>query len=290
MKTTTKVMIALGVAMVATTVGVLFYLSSKSDREMEAYRSAIESEEPAVMNSYLELFPDAPVAHRDSVMLLLSRFERTEKEWRDAVASGTRRAIEEFLRLYPKTIHLIEAKVKLDSIDWQRVMTERTAEAVQAYLRNHPDGEHSYEAKDLAEQLENKAVSSEEQLTVESIVMHFFYAIAEQNELMLTDVVDNVMKNFLHKNNATKNDVIAYMNKQYAPEDIVSMSFRSNNDWEVEKVMTDDGSYYFDVKGSVDQRINRTDNSREGFVTLKVHAVLTANQKITELNLQKLHP
>ena len=132
MKTTTKVMIALGVAMVATTVGVLFYLSSKSDREMEAYRSAIESEEPAVMNSYLELFPDAPVAHRDSVMLLLSRFERTEKEWRDAVASGTRRAIEEFLRLYPKTIHLIEAKVKLDSIDWQRVMTERTAEAVQA--------------------------------------------------------------------------------------------------------------------------------------------------------------
>ena len=54
--------------------------------------------------------------------------------------------------------------------------------------------------------------------------------------------------------------------------------------------MTDDGSYHFDVKGSVDQRINRTDNSREGFVTLKVHAVLTANQKITELNLQKLNP
>ena len=35
MKTTTKVMIALGVAMVATTVGVLFYLSSKSDRKKE---------------------------------------------------------------------------------------------------------------------------------------------------------------------------------------------------------------------------------------------------------------
>ena len=157
-------------------------------------------------------------------------------------------------------------------------------------MKHHPDGEHIYEAKDLAEQLENKAVSSEEQLTVESIVMHFFYAIAEQNELMLTDVVDNVMTNFLHKNNATKTDVIAYMNKLYAPEDIVSMSFRSNNDWEVEKVMTDDGSYNFDVKGSVDQRINRTDNSLEGFVTLKVHAVLTANQKITELNLQKLNP
>ena len=276
--------------MVATAVGVLFYLSSKSDREMEAYRSAIESEEPAVMNSYLELFPDDPVAHRDSVMLLLSRFERAEKEWRDAVASGTRRAIEEFLRLYPKTIHMIEAKVKLDSIDWQRVKTEGTAEAVQAYMKHHPDGEHIYEAKDLAEQLENKAVSSEEQLTVESIVMHFFYAIAEQNELMLTDVVDNVMTNFLHKNNATKTDVIAYMNKLYAPEDIVSMSFRSNNDWEVEKVMTDDGSYNFDVKGSVDQRINRTDNSLEGFVTIKVHAVLTANKKITELNLQKINP
>ena len=59
--------------------------------EMQAYQNARNSTEPAVWESYLAQYAEAPAHHRDSIELLLDQYKKTDVEWLDAVANGSTR-------------------------------------------------------------------------------------------------------------------------------------------------------------------------------------------------------
>ena len=279
--------VAAVIALAIVAVGFYYYNNVESDNEMEAYENAMACNEPAIMENYLDMYADAPQAHRDSVMAHLAILRKGETDWSDALVNNSRMAFENYLRTYPTSIHKTEALLKIDSIDWTVAVKADNADAYQKYALAHPDGEHIDEARLKMEQMEKTQLTDEEKQKVTGVLTSFFMALASQDEDELTMAVDVALNSFLHRVGATKMDVISYMHRIHKPEDISSITFRMNNDWKIEKIDlgTDDCSYAVDF--SVDEKIDRTDTSKETFCSYKVSAKVSSAGKITELNMKK---
>lgn len=279
--------VAAVIALAIVAVGFYYYNNVESDNEMEAYENAMACNEPAIMENYLDMYADAPQAHRDSVMAHLAILRKGETDWSDALVNNSRMAFENYLRTYPTSIHKTEALLKIDSIDWTVAVKADNADAYQKYALAHPDGEHIDEANAKIEQKAKTALNDEEKLKVTNVLTAFFMALGANDEDDLTMTIDVVLNSFLHKAGATKMDVISYMHRIHNPEDISSITFRMNNDWKIEKIDlgTDDCSYAVDF--SVDEKIERTDTSKETFCSYKVSAKVSAAGKITDLNMKK---
>ena len=151
----------------------------------------------------------------------------------------------------------------------------------------HPDGEHIDEANAKIEQKAKTALNDEEKLKVTNVLTAFFMALGANDEDDLTMTIDVVLNSFLHKAGATKMDVISYMHRIHKPEDISSITFRMNNDWKIEKIDLGTAECSYAVDFSVDEKIERTDKSKETFCSYKVSAKVWAAGKITDLNMKK---
>jgi hypothetical protein len=77
------------------------------------------------------------------------------------------------------------------------------------------------------------------------------------------------------------------MHKLYE-EDVAKINYTLNNDWKINKKAEEDGQYSYNVDFSVDQKIDRSDASKERFCTFKVQAKISPEGKISELNMKKI--
>ena len=286
-KNNSILVVAAVIAVMIVGVGFYFYNNVNNDNEQEAYENAMACNEAAIMQNYLDMYADAPQAHRDSVMAHLAILEKGESDWNNALVNNSRSAFENYLRLYPESMHKTEAMLKIHSIDWSIATKADNVEAYEKYATAHPDGEYIDEANMRLEKMAKTVVSDEEKQKVTQTLTSFFMALASQDEEELTMAVDVVLNSFLHKAGATKNDVITYMHRIHAPEDITSITFRMNNDWKIEKIDLGMGDCSYTVDFSVDEKIDRTDDSKETFCSYKVSAKLSAAGKITDLNMKK---
>lgn len=284
----TVIAVSFVLVLIAVFVGLYFYMNVQQRNEQDAYDNAILSEEPAVLQNYLDMYTDAPAEHRDSVAAHLERLKQTDLEWNDAVISGSKVALERYIRLHPGSMHIPEAKIKIDSLDWLAASSEDTPEAYQAYVDSHADGMYVDEARSKSDKLAALQVGESDKQRISTLFTSYFNALAESDENGITADLDVVLTSFLHRANATKNDVIAYMHKLHADEDITSMNFRVNNDWKIVKNKTESGDYDYTVSFSVDNRIERTDDSKDKFLTYKVEATVSPAGKITSLNMKKV--
>ena len=283
--------IAFVVALVAVFVCLYFYKTTQDRNELDAYENAMASGEPAVLQNFLDLYTDAPQEHRDSVMAHLEQFKQVDIEWQNAVASASKSALERYIQLHPGSIHITEARIKIDSLDWLSATEKDTPEAYQAYIDSHFDnGLHLDEARIMFEKSGARQVSDDDKQLISHLFSTYFTALANSDERSLTETLSGVMNSFLHKENATKVDVINYMKKLHAPDDITGMSFRLNDDWKIDKTDAGDGRYAFSVAFSVDNTIDRNDSGKETFCTYNVEAKVSPDGKITDLNMKKIVP
>lgn len=280
--------IAFLIALAAVIAGVYVYKSAESENEMDAYENAMSSTEAAVLQNFLDVYKDAPAEHKDSIAAHLERLKRVDLEWTNAVVSNSRIALERFAKMYPNSVHVVEAELKIDSLDWAAARRDSTAESFQKYISMHPDGHHIDEAHEAFEKIDRQTLSDSETTMISQMFSSFFHALSMKDEGELTLHLDNIMTSFLHRSNATKADVIQYMNRLYEPADINMMSFRVNNDMKIEKKETAVGEFDYDVTFSVDQMIDRDDPQLESFVSYKVMAKVSMEGKITELNMKKV--
>lgn len=280
--------VAFVIALIAVFVVGYFHYTTQKQNEMEAYENAMGSSEPSVLQNYLDIYTDAPIEHRDSIEAHLEALKAVDTEWTNAVVSNSKSALERYIKLHPGSVHIPEAKIKIDSIDWVTATTADTPEAYQTYINAHSDGLHYDEARAAYDKADAAQVGEQDKQIVSEICSHFFRSLAQKDEDGLTSVIGNVMTDFLHKPNATKTDVISYMHKLHSPTDITSMTFRSNNDWKIDKKEAADGGYEYSVTFSVDQKIERTDETKETFCTYKVDAKISADNKIVSMNMKKI--
>lgn len=285
------VIVAFVIALLAVFICLYFYKATQRQNELDAYENAMASGEPAVLQNFLDLYVDAPVEHRDSVSSRLELLKKVDTEWTNAVVSGSKVALERYIQLHPESIHVIEARIKIDSLDWLSATKTDTPEAYQLYIDAHGnDGLHLDEARRKFEQLEAKKVTDGDSLMVNRLFTNYFNSLANSDEDGLAETLSGVLESFLHKDNATKVDVMNYMRKLHAPDDITGMSFRLNNDWNIEKVEATGGRYGYSVSFSVDHSIDRNDKTKETFCTYNVEARVSPEGKILALNMKKIVP
>ena len=133
-------------AVIIVVAGVYIYNRQEEQNELHAYERALQSDQPAVLQNYLDMFTQAPQAHRDSVAARIVLLRQVDVDWENALASGLKSELEKFMQRHPNSIHNVEARLQIDSIDWATACAANTSEAYQAYLTNHYEGAHYDEA------------------------------------------------------------------------------------------------------------------------------------------------
>ena len=263
-----------------------FYHSASQQQEEEAYEYAMKSNDPDVLQSYLETYKDADQAHIDSIMSHLNMLKTLDTEWTNAIVSGSKEAIEAYLQKYPNSPYRQEAWNKIDFIDWQIAKKADTAEAYQTYLDEHTDGSHIEEAENAMKKAKSRDLQPEESQMVSSLFRKFFQSINTRNEDGLTATCEDVLSSLLGKPAATKSDVLTFMNKLYK-EDITNMVWRINDDYQIKKREVGDEEYEYQVVFTARQEVSRNDGStQEG--NFKISATVSPDGKISAFNMARI--
>jgi hypothetical protein len=286
----TTLIVSIVIALIIVFVGFYFYKNnSQQQKEQDAYENAMDSSDPTVLQDYLDMYKNiAETAHLDSVGNHLDRLKKGDQDWMNACMSSSQSTLEDYIKNHPGSIHEIEAKQKIDSLDWIEVKAAGTPEAYQRYIDEHgTDGSHYDEAQQLVQKMDNMKVTGDDKQMISSLFNQYFSSLSEKDESGVCSTISSVLDNFLGKHNATKTDVMNFMNKIYKA-DITGMKFTINNDYKIEKVEVSDGEYSYNVSFSVDQNIDRTDASKEKFCTYKIKAKVSPEGKISEINMTKI--
>ena len=282
----TALIVAFVIALIVVFLGIYFMKNQERQNEQRAYENAMRSSEPLVLQNFLDMYADAPVEHRDSVMIHLQAFKKIDTDWQDALVNNTKFGYERFLKNHPQSIYTVEAGIKIDSLDWVSAVAANTPEALRTYLDEHPDGAYFDEARAGCEKLEAQRLTPEDRQLVTQLFTAYFDALAKMDEAALSATLSPVLTSFLHRPNATKEDVYQYMRKIHE-SDIVRMAFTLNNDWEIEKKDMGEGRFAFAVKFTVAQSIERTDTERETSAVYKISAQVSPEGSISELNMKR---
>jgi len=282
----TALIVAFVIALIVVFLGIYFMKNQEQQNEQRAYENAMRSSEPLVLQNFLDMYVDAPKEHRDSIMIHLQAYKKIDSDWTDALVNNTKYGYERFLKLHPQSVYSVEAGIKIDSLDWVAAVAANTTEAFQAYLNDHHDGAYYDEARAYYEQLEAQKLTTEERQMVAQLFTTYFNAIAQMDEAALSATVAPVMTSFLHRVNATREDVSQYMHKIHEA-DITKMAFTMNNDWDIEKKDAGEGRFAYAVKFTVAQSIERTDAGRETSAVYKISAQVSPDGRISELNMKR---
>lgn len=267
--------------------GIFVWYQSQSGKEEDAYAYALTSSDPAVLQSYLDTYGDAPEEHRDSIQTHLDRLRMADTEWVNAVVSGTKAALQAYIDSHPQSLHQQEALHKIDSIDWAMAQKANTQQAYQTYIDQHANGEHIDEANEAMADSQAKTVQPDEKDAIVTLFRHFFQSLSSKNEDGLKSTVGVFIDSFLGKSDATPGDVVTFMKKIYK-DDITNMNWHLNNDFKIDKKAVGDDEYEYNVQFSVSQDIDRTDASKEKHAKYLIKAKVGADQRISSFNMTKI--
>lgn len=86
------------------------------------------------------------------------------RRWHDALDADTVGAYRRFIKDYPQSVYVAQARVQLNILDdkaWQELQPEDTVPAYQDYLKSFPDGRHEAEAMERIDALKKAAAKKE---------------------------------------------------------------------------------------------------------------------------------
>ena len=271
------------------TCGVVFYFyhDAQTSKEQEAYEYAMNSTVPAVLQSYLDTYKDASEAHIDSIQAHLNSFQQVDKDWTNALVSNSKSALQDYLDKHPDSPYKAVAEHKIDSIDWVLVSTTNTSDVYNKYLEDHPNGEHVDEAKDGIKNLNAKTVQPEERVIINGLFRNFFQSINSRDEQSLMSTCEGLLTSFLGKTDATKSDVVTFLNKIWK-DDMTNMNWHINNDYKIDKKEVGDGEYEYTVTFSAIQSKEFNDASKNGKSKFRISAKVSPNDRISSFNMTKI--
>ncbi len=152
-------------------VGISFYLNYLKNEKVEIlYKEALESNDLAVMQEFLDLHPDISGNMRRRLEGKMRIAQRTTDEWESACNTSSIIALKAFIRNHPNDIHVPEAKVKIDSLDWQTALRLNTTQAYRTYMMQHREGEYYGEAQSRCDMLN---IEFEDKMTVKNAIEEY---------------------------------------------------------------------------------------------------------------------
>lgn len=284
-KNITALIISFILAVLACGVLIYTYGNAKERTENDEYAFAMKSTDPTVLQQYLDNFLDAPKAHRDSIMAHLNKFKKIDEAWAKIAKSTNKEEILKYLEENPNSPNKTELTHRIDSLDWDAASKENTQTAYQKYIDEHATGEHYDEAQLALNKQKAKELSPEDRQMVGNVFHRFFVSINSRNEGGLTSTVSEVMSNFLGRENASKGDVIDYMNRSYK-DGVSAIVWRLKNDYRITKREVGDGKYEYTVKFTADQDVIHSEAASEKN-SYNITAKVTPDGLISEMNMSK---
>ena len=275
------------VALLFIGLGAYFFFGSSGNKEQQAYEYALNSNDPAVLESYLNNYRDADPMHRDKISQQLAQLKQSELDWTNTMVSGSKTALADYLSKYPNSTHKAEAERKIDSLDWLVAKKTNTAEAYNLYVTEHPNGVYIDEANNSLNVAKTKNITPKEKEMLALVFRSVFRSINDRDDEGLTSNFSDFISSFLGKSNASKSDVIAFLNKIYK-DDITAMEWRANNDMKITKREIGIDEYEYSVDFSAKQKIEREDEDKETEANYRIKAKVNPDGKITELNMVKV--
>ena len=268
--------------------GILYYFYDNANRnkEEEAYEYAMQSSDPMVLQSYLDTYKDAEEAHRDSIMAHLEMLKSIDQDWTNALVSGSKQALEDYLQKYPNSPHKQEAWNKIDSIDWNVAKAADNVQAYQAYLDAHADGAHIEEAENAMKKAKSRDLQPEEKQMVSGLFRQFFQSINSHNADGLSATCEDILSSLLGKTSATKADVVTFMDKLYK-DNVANMNWHINNDYQIKKREVGEEDYEYQVQFSAVQNLVLTDGSKKQN-NFKINAVVSPAGKVSSFNMTQV--
>ena len=248
-----------------------------------------------VMQNYLSKYQDAPREHRDSVNAVIDRMKYEDLEWNNAVNSGSKNMLQQYIDENPTSPHLSEARNKIDSIDYSHAMREykvnKNMLALQKYLQEHPNGRYSSQVQDIMDELKSVEVTPEEMAMAKGVLRKFLQAINAKDEKKLLSTVTEILDSFLNRAGATNQDVVTFMNKLYK-DDITNLNWHMMDDMKAEKVDNINGnvneSKNVRVQFGAELHIDRTDPNKEKRAKYIITADVTPEGLISSFNMKKV--
>ena len=280
------ILICFVIALIAVGICYAFYSNARNDKEQDAYEYAMQSKDAMVLQSYLDTYKDAPEEHRDSIQNHLNLLQQLDKDWTDAVVSGSISALKEYIEKHPNSPYIAQANQKIDSIDWDNAQGENTTESYEQYLEGHPSGEHADEANEKLKDINSNTVQPEEKQIIAATFRNFFNGISNKDEDLLTSTVSPLMTSFLGKNDATRSDVVTFLHKIYKSE-IENMTWASAGDYNIKKKDTGDEQYEYTITFTAKQVIVNKDAS-ETRNTYHIKSKMNSDGQIFEFNMTRV--
>ena len=285
----TTLVVALVIALSVLFVGYYFYQHTQRQNELYAYENALQSNEPAVLQNFLDIYMEAPQEHRDTIEAHLEQLKLIDLEWQNAANSKSKTALLRYIKLHPESVHVTEAKFIIDSLDWINAANINTMESYKDYMETHSDGLHYDDAKMNYDKLADRIVTPADEKMISQLFSNYFNSLAQDDEGALMATLGNIVRTFFNRQNVTKADVVQYMKKLHEAADITGMNFLLNNDWKIDKIENiDTGEMEYAVTFSVDQRIDRSDPTQERLATYKVSAKVSPEGRIVDMNMKKV--
>jgi hypothetical protein len=274
-------------ALIVVLLGLYFYQTTQQQSEQRAFQNAISSGEPAVLQNFLDVYAAAPVAHRDSIAERLAQLMKVEQEWLQALNTLDRQKLATYVSRHPGNIHVTEANLLIDSLDWQKALSDNTVEGYQVYLDEHPEGANVPEARDRHDQLDSLRLKPEDQMRINQLMSVYLKALQKRDEPSLRSVLAQQLT-YMKMEQATPNDAVDHMNGLFG-SDIISIDLKLAGEWDIEKKpATQEGFFVYSLSGTVEERIDRMDPTRERFISYKVTAEINAKGKISAVNMQRV--
>ncbi|WP_061868994.1 zinc ribbon domain-containing protein [Prevotella intermedia] len=215
----TALFVSLLIAFIMCAVLLFFYNKGNENHEAEEYEIALKSNNQQVMEQFLEDYPNAPLAHINSIKNLLNQDKQKSEEWGHVVQQNTIAAYKAYLEAHPDTPHKDEIQKKIEELYWDEVVSLNTEAAYLGYREKFPKGIHTKEADEkLKVMLDNTSTPSEEKAAV-AAVRQFLQGINSKSTSKIQEIVAPSF-NFLGAGGATTADVAKYMREKLYQADV----------------------------------------------------------------------
>ena len=280
------IMVVVVAALVVCGICYAFYHNAQSDKEQQAYEMAMSSQDADVLQNYLTMYPNAPQEHVDSIQSHLDMLKAVDRDWTNAVVSGSKSAIERYIAEHPNSPFKNVAQHMIDSIDWSVANTAGSVEALETYIESHPDGDYIEDANEAIKNLNSTTVQPEDKLLVSSVFNGFFQSLNARDEEALMSSTSPLMTQFLGKSNATRSDVVTFLHKIYK-SGVSSMKWQPMDDYKISKKDIGSQKIEYTVVFSAKQTVTHDDGSTED-LQYRVNAKVSPEGLISEFNMVKI--
>ena len=264
-----------------------FYNKTKTEQEIESFEYAMTSKEPMVLQSYLDQHPDAPKGHRDSILARIKQLEEIDKDWTDAIASGSKTVLLDYLEKNPKSLHKNDVLKMVDSIDWEVAVKENTVEAYENYMKEHTQGLHLNKAEEAIKNMKSTTILPEEKQMVNNLIRRFFQSINDKDEKKIQSTVSDNLSDFLGQPNATRGDVTAFLRRVWKAE-LSKIIWHVLGDYKISKTTIGENKYQYAVEVTATKRVERKDKKSVPEARYRMNAKVNSDTTIVALDLTKI--